>query len=122
METYGLLGLAYYAAFFIPSFDGEAFRRPIRKSFFIESDMSLSMTVSEPTDFESIMILLTCGAFFCIRKLNTSFSSSVLGSAAAVFYCVFTRVPGGWQSFARYWDKDGDCMNILKLFPVAFLV
>ena len=24
---------------------------------------------------------------------------------------------GGWQSFARYYDKDGDCMNILRLLP-----
>ena len=90
-EIYGLLGLANYAAFFIPSFEGDALTRPMLAPIAI----SLSTMVSEPTDFESRMMLLTCGAFFYIRKLNTSFSSSVLGSATGILDYVFMRWPGG---------------------------
>ena len=58
-DIYGLLGLANWAAFLITSLEGEALTRPILKPFFVGSDISLSTMVSEPTDFESRMMLLT---------------------------------------------------------------
>ena len=90
-EMYGLFGLAYIAAFFIPNFYGDAFTRPMLVPFFALSpgnpSNSFSWMVSEPTDFESRIILLTYGPFFYIRKLKTSFSSSVFGSATTAALC-----------------------------------
>ena len=74
MATYGFLGVGdvglaaawtNLAALRMPSFDGEAFTRPMLRPFFVGSDeigRSSTMAVSEPTDFESWIMLL--GFFF----------------------------------------------------------
>ena len=71
----------------MPSFDGEAFTRPMLKPFFVGSDeigRSSTIAVSEPTDFESWIMLF--GFFFCNKKFITSFSRSVFGCTGD--YCV----------------------------------
>ena len=108
MATYGLLGLVAcglpaaatsFAAERMPNLLGEAFTRPmLTPPIFYGSDMSSAMAVSEPTDFESYMMLLVF--FFCNRKFITSFSRSVFGSTYAVY--VARRPDGGWQSSALY--------------------
>ena len=63
-DTYGLFGLAFKAAFFMPNFDGDAFTRPMLIPGPLlgsnpPANASLSGTVSEPTDLESWIMLLT---------------------------------------------------------------